>query len=114
MVSDVWQIAIHVAELFLPDPTSSPFEGEIGIANLKRYASPGSHRIPVELLQLYLPVILFGIGKNCLISGRSLLLYQFTKRAIKLTVSSIVGSRRPTFGLSGRYCTIFSQSLEYQ
>jgi hypothetical protein len=29
--------------------------------------------------------ILFGIKKECLISGRSLLLYQFTRRAIKLT-----------------------------
>jgi hypothetical protein len=29
-------------------------------------------------------LILFGIRKNCLISGRSLLLYQFTKRVIKL------------------------------
>jgi hypothetical protein len=27
----------------------------------------------------------FGVRKNCLISGRSLLLYQFTRRAIKLT-----------------------------
>jgi hypothetical protein len=31
-------------------------------------------------------LILFGIRKNCLISGRSLLLYQFTSRVIKLTV----------------------------
>jgi hypothetical protein len=36
-------------------------------------------------------LILFGIRKNCLISGRSLLLYQFTKRVIKLTVIIIVG-----------------------
>jgi hypothetical protein len=29
--------------------------------------------------------------QNCLISGRSLLLYQFTRRVIKLTVVIIVG-----------------------
>jgi hypothetical protein len=31
-------------------------------------------------------LILFGIRKNCPIGGRSLLLYQFTRRAMKLTV----------------------------
>jgi hypothetical protein len=36
-------------------------------------------------------LILFGIRKNCLISGRSILLYQFTKRVTKLTVIIIVG-----------------------
>jgi hypothetical protein len=36
-------------------------------------------------------LILFGIRKNFLISGRSLLFYQFTRRAIKLTVVIIVG-----------------------
>jgi hypothetical protein len=34
--------------------------------------------------------ILFGIRKNCLISGRSLLLHQFTKRMLKLTVIIIM------------------------
>jgi hypothetical protein len=36
-------------------------------------------------------LIMFGIGNNCLISGRSLLLYQFTGRVMKLTVVIIVG-----------------------
>jgi hypothetical protein len=36
-------------------------------------------------------LILYGIRKNCMISGRSLLLYQFTRRAIKLAVVIIVG-----------------------
>jgi hypothetical protein len=31
-VSDVWQVEVYTAEKFLPDPTSNPFEGEIGIA----------------------------------------------------------------------------------
>jgi hypothetical protein len=48
-VSDVRQIEIHTAEPPVPDP--SPFESEIAIENLKRYKSPGSDGIPVELIQ---------------------------------------------------------------
>jgi hypothetical protein len=33
----------------MPDP--SLFEDKIGIANLKRYKSPGSDQIPAELIQ---------------------------------------------------------------
>jgi hypothetical protein len=40
---------IHTGELLIPDP--SPFEVEIAITNLKRYNSPGSDQIPVELIQ---------------------------------------------------------------
>jgi hypothetical protein len=36
-------------------------------------------------------LILFGIWKNCLINGRSILLCQFTIRAIKLILVIIVG-----------------------
>jgi hypothetical protein len=35
-------------------------------------------------------LILFGIRKNCLVSGSSLLFYQFKKRLIKLSVIIIV------------------------
>jgi hypothetical protein len=48
-VSDIRQIEIHTAELLVPDPT--PFEIEIAIAKLKRYKSPCSEQIPVELIQ---------------------------------------------------------------
>jgi hypothetical protein len=41
-------------------------------------------------MSLQRTVILFGIRKNCLISGSSLLLYQFTKRVIKLTIIIIL------------------------
>jgi hypothetical protein len=75
-VSGVRQVEIHTAEPLIPD--LSLFEVEIAIANLKRYKSPDS-------------LILYGIRKNCLISGRSLLLYQFTTGAIKLTVVIIMG-----------------------
>jgi hypothetical protein len=71
---------------------------EIAIVKLKRYKSPGSDQILTELIQaggeiLHSKIhklILFGIGKNCLIS-RSLLSYQFTRRVIKLTVVIIRG-----------------------
>jgi hypothetical protein len=80
-----------MAEPLVPGP--SRLEVEIAIAKLKKYKFPGSDEIPAELIQaggeILLSVIhtliLFGIRKNCLISGRSLLLYQFTKRVIKLT-----------------------------
>jgi hypothetical protein len=62
--------------------------------------SPGSDQIPAELFQAgderygvrsVNSLILFEIRKNYLISGRSLLLYQFTRRMIKVTVVIIVG-----------------------
>jgi hypothetical protein len=48
-VSEVRQIEIHTAEPLVPDP--SAFEDEIAIEKLKRYTSPGSNGIPVELIQ---------------------------------------------------------------
>jgi hypothetical protein len=62
---------------------------EIAVAKLKRYKSPGSDQILAELIQAggetyglrsVKSLILFGIRKNCLISGRNLLLYQFTSK----------------------------------
>jgi hypothetical protein len=73
---------------------------EISIAKLRRYKSPGSDQIPAELIEAkvkyyglrsIISLNLFGTRKNCLISGRSLLLYQFTRRAIKLTLVITVG-----------------------
>jgi hypothetical protein len=65
----------------------------------KSYNLPGSDQIPAELIQeggeilrsnIHKLINLFGIRKNFLISGKSLLLYQFIRRAIKLTVVIIV------------------------
>jgi hypothetical protein len=55
------------------------------------YKWPGSDQNPVELIQvvgeiLGLFLILFGVRKDCLITGGCLLLYQFTRRWAKLTV----------------------------
>jgi hypothetical protein len=91
-VSDVRQIEVHTAGPLAPGP--SRLEVEIVIAKLKKYKSPGSDHILAELIQaggemllsaITSSLILFGIKMNCLISGRSLLLYQFTKGMIKLT-----------------------------
>jgi hypothetical protein len=77
-----------------------PFEVEIAIARLKNCRLPCSDQIPSELIQAgdetldlrsINSLILFGIRKNSLISGRILLLYQFTRRMIKLTLVIIVG-----------------------
>jgi hypothetical protein len=82
-VSDVRQIDINTAELLVPAP--SPFEVETAIAKLKNYNSPSSDNILPELIQagcetlqseIQNLIILFGVRKNCLSSGRPLL-YQF-------------------------------------
>jgi hypothetical protein len=84
---------IHTAE------QPSPFEVEIAIAKLKEYKSPDSDQIPVELIQAggetlcseIHKLILFGIRKNCLSSGRSWLLYQFTRRGDRIDCSNCQG-----------------------
>jgi hypothetical protein len=62
---------------------------------LKKYESPASDKIPAELVEAGGEILLsaihknidsFGIRKNYLMSGRSLLLYQFSKMGAKLTV----------------------------
>jgi hypothetical protein len=97
-VSDVRQIEVHTAEPIVAGP--SGLEVQIAIAKLKKYKSPGSDQIPAELIvagakyyclsSTYL-FILFVIRKNCPISGRSLLLHQFTKKVIKVSVIIIIG-----------------------
>jgi hypothetical protein len=47
--SDVRQIEVHTAEQLVPG--SSRFEVEIAIAKFKKYKSPGSDKIPAELIQ---------------------------------------------------------------
>jgi hypothetical protein len=92
-VSEVRQIEMHTAESLAPDP--SHFEVEIAVARFRKYKSPSSDQIPAELIQaggeklrpdILKLIILFGMRKDCLISGSNLLVYQFTVRAIKLTV----------------------------
>jgi hypothetical protein len=73
------QREVHIAEPLVPGP--SRVEVEIAIAKLKKYKSPGSHEIPAEPIQARSKMLLSAIHKlvnsiwNCLIKGRSLLLY---------------------------------------
>jgi hypothetical protein len=86
-VSDVRQIEIHTTEPLVPGP--SHVEVEISIAKLKKYKSPGSDKIPAELIQAGDETLVSVIHKlinsiwnkdeNCLISRRSVLLYQFSQ-----------------------------------
>jgi hypothetical protein len=48
-VSDVRQIDVHTTEPLVPGP--SRLEVDIAIAKLKKYKSPGSDKIPKELIQ---------------------------------------------------------------
>jgi hypothetical protein len=60
-VSDVRQIEIHTAEPLVPD--SSRLQFEIAIAKLKKYKSPGSEKIPAELIQAGREMFLSAIHK---------------------------------------------------
>jgi hypothetical protein len=87
-----------MAESLVPGP--SRLEVETAFAKLKKYKSPGSDQIPAELIQAGSEILMSAIHKlinsvwnkeELPINGRSLLLYQFTKRVIKLTVIIIMG-----------------------
>ena len=89
-VSDVRQTEIQTEEPLVPEP--SALEVEMAIEKLKRYKSPGTGQIAVEMIKAGLEqfalisinaLILFGIRRNCLRSGRSLSLYLSTGRVIK-------------------------------
>jgi hypothetical protein len=97
-VSDVRQIEVHKAEPLVPGP--SRLEVGIAIVKLKKYKSPDSDQIPAELIQAEAKILLTAIHKliNSVWNKEELpdqwkesLLYQFTKRVIKLTVIIIVG-----------------------
>jgi hypothetical protein len=89
-ISDVRQKEVHTAESLVPGPIH--LEDEIAAARLKRYKSTGSDQTLAELIQTGGETLLsvihklinsIAIRKNCLISGRSLLLYKFTKKGDK-------------------------------
>jgi hypothetical protein len=96
-VSDFRQIEVHVAEPLVPGP--SRLGVEIAIAKLKKYKSPGIDQILAELIQAGGEMLLSAIHKlinsvwnkeELLDQWKGLLLYQFAKRVIKLTVIIIV------------------------
>jgi hypothetical protein len=60
-VSDVRQIEVHTAEPSVPD--RSHLEFEIAIVKLKKYISPGSDQISVEVIQAGGEILLSAIHK---------------------------------------------------
>jgi hypothetical protein len=97
-VSDVRQMEVHMAEPLLPGP--SLLEVEIATAKVKKYKTPGSDRIPAELIQAGGEILLSAIHKliNYVWNKEKLpdqlvgvLFYQCTKRVIKLNVIIIAG-----------------------
>jgi hypothetical protein len=86
-VSYVRQMEIHTAEPLVPEP--SLFEVEIGVTYwrdidqiLVELIKAEGEALHYEIINSLIP---FGVRKNCLSSGRSLLLYQFARWAIKLS-----------------------------
>jgi hypothetical protein len=113
-VSDVKHIELHTVELLLPDP--SPFEVEIAIAKLKRYKSTGGDQILAELNQAGGETLWSEIHKhvNSIWSKEELpdewkesLLYQFTRRAIKLAVVIIMEYWRKNGSKMKQYISYF-------
>jgi hypothetical protein len=68
----------------------------MAFAKLKRYKSPGSEQIPAELIQargetwseIHKLINFISNNEYSLISGRSLLFYQFTRKVIKVMCSN--------------------------
>jgi hypothetical protein len=98
-IHDIRQKDIHTAELLVPEP--SLVEVETAIVKLKSYKYPGTDQIPVKFIKAGVKYyvlrytklfVLYGIRMNCHSSGRNLLLYQFIKTVIKLTVIIIEDS----------------------
>ena len=91
VVSDIRQT--EKKEPLVPQPSAS--EAEMAIGKLKGYKSPGTDQIQTEMIKTGKRtnvlrstnlLILFGIRRKCLSSGRSLSLYLFIRRVIKQTV----------------------------
>jgi hypothetical protein len=80
----VRQTEIHTAKTSVPELSAA--EVEVAIRKLKRCKAPGSDQIPAgrkHCVLSYINLLCWsGTKKNCLTSGKSQLLYLFTKRVI--------------------------------
>jgi hypothetical protein len=96
-VSDVGQLEVHTAEPLVPEP--SRLEVEIAIAKLKKYKSPDSDQIPVELIQAGGEMLLSAIHKLNSIWNKEELsdqwkesnIVQFTKKGDKTDCNNYRG-----------------------
>jgi hypothetical protein len=93
------QTEINTAEPLVPKPSASEFE--LAIEKLKIHKSPGIDQIPAELIKaggktippdIHELIILFGIGRNYLGSGRSRSFYLSIRREMKQTVVILIGA----------------------
>jgi len=92
-VNDVRQIEILTAGLLVPEPSAIQFEmviktlkdtnHKVSIKSQLNLLRQGVEQSGLRSMKL---LILFGIRRNCLRSGRSRSLYLFIRRAIKQTV----------------------------
>jgi len=89
-VNDAKQTEIHTAEPLVLELSASGVG--MAIEKLKRHRSPGIDQISAELIkagsrtipsEIHKLLILFGLRRNCLRSGRSLSLYLSVRRSLK-------------------------------
>jgi hypothetical protein len=90
--------------------SQKPATGPFATGKLKRYKSTGTNQIPAESIKAgdetyvlrYIDLFaLCGIRRNCHSSGRDLLLYQFIKMVIRLTV--IIMDESPSYQLPTKF-----------
>jgi hypothetical protein len=60
-ISDVRHVEVHMAKPLVPGPNH--FEAEIGIEKLKKHKSPGTDKIPAELIQAGGQILLYTIHR---------------------------------------------------
>jgi hypothetical protein len=94
-IGDVRQMHIHTAELSAPEPSRHEIEAavpklrKISINHqvlIKRQQNLFEKDVKHHVVRSINSLILFAIRINFVISGSSLVIYQFTRRAIKLAV----------------------------
>jgi hypothetical protein len=109
--SDVRQRKIHTAKPSVRNP--SPLVNEVATTKMKKYKSAVNHQIPEELIQDGSEMLQSKIHElinsiwnknNFLISGKSLLLYQFKRNTIRLARVIIVGYHR---------CQLYKRFVQY-
>jgi hypothetical protein len=87
---NVRQNEIHAAEAVVSEP--SVFKVEMAMKKLKRHKSPGTDQIRAEMIKagdrtILRAILLLGIRRNCLSSGRSQSFYLFIQRVRHITIS---------------------------
>jgi hypothetical protein len=107
-VHDIRQMDIYMAEPLVPEPSLT--EVEIAIGKLKSYKSLGTDQILAKLIKAGGEILNSELHKlihsiwnkeELLQHGRNLLLYQFIKGVIRLTV--VITEESPSYQLPTRF-----------